>query len=133
MSLATRMLRYDKAVYWAPQLDEQGNVLNDNYGNVLLSDPTEIQVRWQDEQDEIVNNQGRVVITCAKVFTDRDVIVGGIMWHGLLANINESQLPFDNLNAVEIKKFNNIPGLRYQPSKTVRIAMLGVKGPADGN
>lgn len=132
MSLAQRMLRYDTAVYWAPQVDEDGNVLNDNYGNVLLCDPIQIQVRWQDEQDEIVSIQGREIITCAKVFVDRDVIVGGIMWHGQLMNINESQLPFDNLDAVEIKKYNSVPGLRYEPSKTVRIAMLGVKGPGDG-
>lgn len=109
MELLRRMLR-QKAVYW-PMASGY-----DNYGNPINSNPVQISCRWVDREDQFLDKEGRLQISRAMVYVSQPVVLGGVLWLGLLANINISGKWTDNVNAWEIRKINNDPKFRNQAS-----------------
>ncbi len=137
MSLFTKITRYQKAVYWAPSnvSDDFGKpgVTYSDFGQapVLTPIPIEIGCRWEECIEEVITPKNRVVKSCAKVYTDRVVLVGGVLWLGTLVSIfDQYASPYENSDAWEIIKFASINNLRA--TKTLRIAWLGTKGTSYG-
>ena len=111
MGIITRMLKM-KAVYWPPESSESGGDDFDDYGQPQVSDPVEIDCRWEEVSEEFLDAQGTAQISRAKVFVDRDVEVGGILMLGLLADVTDLVNPKENENAWEIRRFDKFPNLR---------------------
>jgi hypothetical protein len=114
MSLISRMRRQD-AVYWAP-----GS--NDRFGNPTNSQPVQIKCRWETIITQIVNSEGREVLSHSLVYVDRDVVVGGILWLGTLEQLTSQSEPFKNQGAAEIIRFDKTPNIRN--TETLREAYL---------
>ena len=115
MSLISRMRRQD-AVYWPPQ--QAGR-----YGLAGLGQPVAVRCRWDDVHEQYVTTTGTTTISNAKVYVDQDMLPGGYLWLGLLADLPDSptdprQLP----GAYEIQKLEKIGNLRA--TEFLRIAML---------
>jgi hypothetical protein len=111
MSLITRMLK-QKAVYWGLQSSESGGVAFDSYGVPLLTSPVEINVRWEDTQEEFIDSKGTKRISSAKIFVGQDVSVGGILMLGELTDVVDETHPKENPHAGEIRSFGKVPNLR---------------------
>ncbi len=117
MSLITKMLR-DWAVYWPLSATELSAYGQPTYGTAI-----EIRCRWQDRQEEYFTPDNVRKISKAKVFVDRDVVVGGVLWQGQLIDVPTSLTsPKKNAGAFEIQRFDKIPDLKYR--KFLRKAYL---------
>lgn len=119
MSIYTRIFK-QRAVYWPPSGQ------SDAFGRPIQADPIEIKCRWEDNTTEAFDGHGRQIIITSQVYTDRDVIPGGLMKFGLLADVTNPGDPFANPDVSEIKKFDKTPNLRN--TKFLRIAHLGLFG-----
>lgn len=73
-------LRYQKAVLWEL-------VGYDGYGDPVFGDPTELDVRWEDDRKEIVGPNGRVIAVDATVVVDREIALDSRMWKGNLLDV----------------------------------------------
>lgn len=82
--------RFQKAVLWR-------NGGYDNYGEVKVLDPVEIDVRWEDTHNETVDPNGNVVAKTAQVVVNQDIAIGSILWKGELADLPS---PVTNLHQV---------------------------------
>ncbi len=112
MSLITRMLK-QTAVYWPlAAMESAGGDSFDNYGQPLVTDPLEISVRWEDRAEEFLDAKGARVLSNAVVFVSQDVDIGGVLMLGELTDITDADVPKENENAWEIKRFDKIPNLR---------------------
>ena len=81
----TRYLN-QKAVYWAPSTA-------DKFGNTAYADGAELAVRWEQEQSEAFDNEGQKVVTSHHVFTGVDLLTGGLLWGGTLAEWGTAPTP----------------------------------------
>lgn len=72
-----------KALYW-------GNPSNDAYGNITFDTPVEINCRWHDANEEIINEDGTKDISHSKVLVGQDLDIGGFLMLGVLEDIAES-------------------------------------------
>lgn len=105
MSIISRM-RKQTAVYWIP-LDKL-----DSYGAPVLGSPVEISCRWQDSVQLFIAADGTEQTSNAKVFVDRDVVIGGVLMLGTLEDITDPIHPKENEGAYEIKQFMDMPNLK---------------------
>jgi hypothetical protein len=106
-----------RAVYWPPEKEF------DPHGKPINRYPQEIRCRWEDSFEQFIDGSGRMQMARAKVYVDRDLKVGGILWLGKLLNIDdENNNPFDNPNAFEIKRFDKLPTLKA--TQFLRTAIL---------
>ena len=105
MNLITRM-RKQTAVWW-------GNPVPDGTGSWTFDAAVEISCRWQDEQKMFTDKEGKLSISQAKVYVDRDMAPGGFLWLGSL-----NMLPSDHTNpraiggAQEIRAWSKLPNLK---------------------
>lgn len=108
MGIITNMLR-QKAVYWAPGTQEF-----DEYGQPLWADPIAIRCRWIDIQEEFITLAGTRTAVSVRVFVDRDLVVGGLIWLGSLKAARASTFNDDpkEEGAWEIRSFGKVPNRR---------------------
>lgn len=74
------MDRTQKAVLWAK------STTVDDYGQPTVSSPVEITVRWNTQQADALDSQGRPITLDASVVVDREIEIGSQMWEGELAD-----------------------------------------------
>lgn len=98
MSLISRMRR-QKAVYW----HLTGFDLNNK---AIYDHPLEIKCRWDDRWERDVLDDGEEVDIRSTVYVDRDVVVGGVLWLGLL--VDSPDVPPTHNRIKIIRKHPNI-------------------------
>ncbi len=114
MSLITKVLK-QKCVYWVfDDFDAQGQP--------VYKDGEELNCRWEDRVEEIVDTDGTKVLSKAQVMVSTDVKVGGVLWLGELGDETYSSEPTRNEGAFEIIQFSKIPNFRV--TEYVRTAYL---------
>ena len=112
MSLITRM-RKQTAVYWALLgADSAGVVDYDDYGQPQYTDPVEITVRWESVTVEFLDSQGTRQLSNAVVYSGEDLDLGGVLMLGELTDITDEDIPKENDDAWEIRRFDKLPNLR---------------------
>lgn len=111
MSIVSRM-RKQTAVYWGLAHNDSGGVAYSDYGKPLYTSPIEIDCRWSDKNEEVLDMQGRMFLSRATVYVDRDVDISGVLLLGDLDDVTDSDNPFENTGAWEIQRFDKIPNLR---------------------
>ena len=124
MSLISRMITYgQKAVYWALLgADSAGVVDYDDYGQPQYTDPVEINCRWEEITIEFLDSQGTRQLSNARVYVGQDVDIGGVLMLGELADVTDDDIPKENDNAWEIRRFEKLPTLRNR--ETLRTVFL---------
>ena len=106
------------AVYWPLSSAEV-----DAYGQPTYGTAVEIKCRWEHKPEENLNKDGVLKVTRSKVYVASDVVVGGVLWRGRLANVPTSLTkPKKNAGACEIEQFKKIPDLKYRDY--LRVAYL---------
>lgn len=121
MSFITRMLQYDFCTYWP-------KVGVDNFTKAIYGSPIEIACRWVDIQEVFVSYAGRNEMSTAKVYVDQDLLAEGVLFHGTKAQVTDLHNPWKNAGCVEIRKFTNLPNIKY--TESLRTCMCGIKGGA---
>ena len=114
MSVIIKVLR-QKCVYWAPGSP-------DAYGQPTYSDAVELWCRWDDTQQQIIKDDGTMVMSKAEVMLSADVAVGGVLLFGELVDVMYISEPTKNPGAFEILKFNKNPN--FKCTEFVRVAYL---------
>lgn len=114
VNIATKFLR-QKAVYW--EIESRTNI----HGEKLFEDPVEIPVRWTDEKEEFIDENGERSVSKAKVMVDRDMGLGGFLMLGEESDVEDEDSPIES-GALRIRGFSRIPSL--DASAIVRIAYL---------
>lgn len=101
--------RFQKAVLWPA-------TGFDDYGKVSISTVTgvEIDVRWEDVQEETLDSNGNTVTTDARVVVDQDITVGSVMWQGALEDVAS---PPTNLK--QVVSFGKIPDVKGRENRRV--------------
>lgn len=107
-------------VYWPP-------VGSGDDSQQTFGDPVEMKCRWTDHVEMIPDRSGQTWLSKAKVMTEIDVLVGGILWLGRLVELTDIQDPFANGTSVtapawQIMRFDKIPTL--DAKKFLRLAYL---------
>lgn len=111
-----KKMRRQFAVYWPP-------IGTDDEGEFVYGDPVEIKCRWEDDATDYIDAKSTTEINVTKVYCDRVVKVGGMLWRGRLADLSSQSDPKSNENASEILKYSEIPNLKAKDF--LRIATLG--------
>jgi hypothetical protein len=106
MQILKKMLK-GRAVYW--QLKA-----NDPFGNPTYYPPVEIKCRWEAKVELIRDYKNREVQSMHRVFVDREVTPGGVLWEGKLQWLTAQNTPFDNVGAQEILSYGEVPTLNYK-------------------
>ena len=88
MGIISRM-RKQTAVYWPLASSDSGGADYDDYGQPIVSDPVEVECRWEAVNEEFVDKNGTRQLSKAKVYTDQDVDVGGILMLGTEDDITD--------------------------------------------
>jgi len=96
----------DTAVYW-------GSPQEDGYGGKIYDTPVDISCFWEDTIQVFQNTNGEIVISKAEVFVLQDVDENGILYHGSLSDLSESEKsdPLSVEGAYFIRKFEKLPAL----------------------
>ena len=106
-------------VYWdSPQ--------NDGFGRMTYGAPVEVNCFWVDEQETMIDNDGKEWVTKAKVFVLQDLDEQGVLWLGTLSSLSDDEKtdPKANLQKTqEIKRFVKTPSF-YDEDTYVRKAIL---------
>ena len=103
--------RNQKAVLWV------ANDLAGADGEPTIAAATEIDVRWENVQDQITDSQSNLVEITAKVIVNVDVAIGSVLWLGSLEDIADP--PVDLSQVVGFKKTPDIKGRHFR-----RVLML---------
>lgn len=114
MGITTKILRYQKAVYWA-------YIRPDPTGVPVVAAPVEISVRWTDTQEEYIDKAGATQLSRAKVFVDRVVTLDGYLMLGELG-VGTPDDPKTTRGAYMIRKFREVKSINQR--KAVRIAYV---------
>lgn len=111
MGLLESMLK-QTAVYWPPGSAESGGVDFNERGERLYATAVQIKCRWTDVSKVFINAQGVEQVSRAKVFVDRDVKAGGMLYLGRLTDVAYLTDPKANDGAWEIASFKKTPNKR---------------------
>lgn len=99
------------AVYWPPGSADSGGVDYDDDGDPQYGTAVEISCRWEDKTVEFLNSRGATVVSRARVYTDTDLVEGGVLWLGTLATVSDLADPKANDSAWEIRGFDKSPSI----------------------
>jgi hypothetical protein len=72
--------------------------------------------------DEKITNEASEIVAMARVYTSRDVEVGGMLWEGKKADLPNPSSKTPPADAVRIKQFKKLDNVAQ--TKTVRWALL---------
>lgn len=81
----------------------------DVYGKQKLSTAIEIEVRWEEKSENILEPDGTVTAVTDVVIVDRDIPVRSIMWLGSLLDFNNRATHTD---LREVYKFDKTPDIK---------------------
>jgi len=101
------------AVYWAP-LKSGGVVQTDDYGTIRFKPPVQITCRKDDEERQVIKEDGTTVLSMAQYITEIAVEVGGILLEGELSKVATPTRPREIKGAREIISVMNTPTLNYR-------------------
>ena len=76
-------------VYW-------GGPVNNGEGGFTYDDPVEILGRWEELNEVIMANDGKEIISQARVFLTQDVDEEGRLWLGELTELDSAPDPNDS-------------------------------------
>ena len=116
-----KSMQKQTAVYWPLKGDESGQQDYDAYGRPQWGTPYEVSCRWQDVSQQIIDARGMNTRTRAKVFVDRDVRFGGVLYLGRLGEVDQDD-PKSNDGAWEIIRFDKMPD--FKAKEYLRTAYL---------
>lgn len=71
---------FEKAVLWE-------KLRPDNFGEMTVKYPIEIDCRWESRIDQILDANGNSITTKADVYTKCRIPTGSILWYGELADL----------------------------------------------
>jgi len=114
MGLIDTVFTYDVAVYWSP-------LGLDSFGQRTYNAPVEIQCRWSEKNDRVIDSHGEEALSRAMVIVGQDVVPGGVLLHSELDS-SVDDTPSNNTGAWEIIRFDKIPNKRN--TKYLRKAYL---------
>lgn len=80
----------------------------DRYGDPVVADPVELRVRWEEKQDEYVDDKGTSRSIDAVVTVRRYLPVNSLMWEGRLVSYSEAQVN----TRLEVTYCEKIPDLK---------------------
>jgi hypothetical protein len=84
----------------------------DSQGQPTFTTPAEKTCRWVDKNEKFINAGGEELISRSIVIVD-GVSVGDVILLGTIAlNVTDSNLPFENEGAYEVKRVDTTPNLR---------------------
>ena len=104
MSIITRS-RKQTAVLWP-------YVSINKFGEKVVGSPSETKVRWEDVNEEFLDNQGQIQMSRAHVFVGLDILPGSILMLGRLTDITDAVNIKENNGAWEVRKFDKPPNLK---------------------
>ena len=106
------------AVYW-------GTPVDDGYGGKTFTDPVELQCRWENKAQKIINTNGEETISRAWVLLLEDVVELGWLFLGDLDDLDSAEEadPMSADGAYEIQRFEKTPAIRSTTQFT-RVAYL---------
>jgi len=115
MGIITKM-RKQSGVYWAFANTESGGIAYDNYGNPQLTDPVEIDCRWEDVNIEFLDATGTRQLSNAIIYVDRAMKPGEVLFKGELTDLSVAEQADAKSaeGAWEIKRYDELPTLRYK-------------------
>lgn len=95
------------AVYW-------GSPAPDGYGGYTFAEAVEIDCRWVDTTEMIMDAKGENVVSRASVQVAQDLDVDGMLFLGTLNDLDSSQEedPTTIPTAYRIKRFDKTPTIR---------------------
>lgn len=85
----------------------------DAYSEPIVSQPIQLNVRWQLVHEEVVNAKGDTIALESKVVVDRDIPEGSIFWFGELSDwygTGSNNGDLELMQVVTINKATNIKG-----------------------
>jgi len=100
MSVIKRMLK-QKVVYWAPSKGR------DTYGNPKLGAAVELKARWEDRNEQFLDEVGEERMSKALIYVESDVKLGGYLWLGALPDAPED--PKTDKDAMVIARYDKLP------------------------
>lgn len=124
-----KSMRKQNAVYWPPStVDGFGRR---SFGTavalVLADDGANYRVRWEGRVEEFIDPQGTTRMSNAVVYVPRlpdtgEIVNGGYLWLGDLADLTDADVPLNNEGAYEIRRVDSMPNLKN--SETLRTVYL---------
>jgi len=108
--------RKQKATYWP-----SGTTYTDT-GQLKVQAAIEIDVRWEDRQQEALDGDGNTIRVDAVVVVDRNIAVGSMMWLGEKADWADGEqlnevVSFDKVPNLKATRYRRVVGLiRYSDS-----------------
>lgn len=112
MSIISRVLK-QRAVYWAPD----GFTEN---GQPAFASPVELNARWSGSIELNIAGTEDTSVEKSEVMVSVDLVPGGVLMLGTLADVVDELNPLNNPNAYEISRFTKTPNLKI--SEFLRIA-----------
>lgn len=104
----------DTCVYWS-------NPVEDGYGGKIFNDPVELDCRWENINQVVADTKGAEITSRALVFVTQDVEEEGMLYHGTLDDLYDSNAtdssagevnnPMTIEGAYIIKRFQKTPSL----------------------
>lgn len=109
----------DTAVYWASPTMQAG-------GYNAFATPVEIDCFWVESTELVRTDDGREIMSKAKVYVTQDLDEQGMLFHGTLSDLTSSEKsdPREVAAAYEIMKFEKKPSLHI-PNQYMRVAIIG--------
>lgn len=106
-----------KCVYW-------GGPTPDGYGGFDYDDPEELDCRWVNTNQVIIDAKGREMVCRATVQVNQDLDEEGMLYLGELDDLDSAEevAPETIAAAYQIKRFDKIPTMRG--TKFFRMAYL---------
>jgi len=80
-------------------------------GAYTYASPVEIACRWEDKIEIIKNNEGREIVSSARVFVDREITHDSYLYLGSLASVSGSH-PYDVNGAYLVLITQDVSNLR---------------------
>lgn len=74
-------LRTETATYWEPGAP-------DGFGGYTWTAPVQLQVRWQDQQERLVDTDGKEFVSRAIIYGDTKLNKNGFIYRGVSAEAN---------------------------------------------
>lgn len=106
-SFIAKITSKDYCVHWA-------GTGSDDDGKHTVAAPVELKCRWEDNQIEFLDKEGKLVMSKSQVLFKTGTVIdfGGILWHGRLADVVDPVIPANNVGAYEIRGISRIPDIK---------------------